>query len=184
MVLPMRLIPVVTLTLLLGSHVSDAQGDFAPPMDQRKRNAPSTVGFVGVSERFLRNFGMLLNETPEPEVREQMESVIAHVNFLLDIYKRTGRQREELLLEIQTIETLKNRTASDTRKIEKLRERIKELDPQNEFQRRARQLEASVRRLRELHRRVIVLSDRRQDILRLTEQHLDMYLQAIRLLPK
>ena len=145
-------------------------------------NQQSTVDLSDVTDGFVRNMKLLETLTPEADIREQMAAVSAQAEELGKFFraKGTASKRRKLFEEQEEYKYTKNPSKNDIRKLEEIRQDIKDLDPENFFG-KGRELYGKTQDELKSQLDLIQTSDPvRQDIIRLIKQHLDKYNQALR----
>lgn len=134
-----------------------------------------------ITDQFVRNMKFLEALTPEANVREQMANVRGKAEDLGKFFraKGTASKRRQLFEEREEIRSKPRISKRDKEKIQELQAEIRELDPENIFGHARRVFHESVGDLRKELDFVQTTDPVRQDIIRLTRKHLDVYNQAL-----
>jgi hypothetical protein len=121
---------------------------------------------------------LLFQKTPEPEAQEALEVVIGQAKGLQRFFAQGGgtRQRERLMKEKEALEKSRNISPRDLQKIKDLEQEIRKTDPDNMFGGARQQLVAAIRKLQSILDGVYTEDPERKDTLRITKQHLSIYL--------
>ncbi len=136
-----------------------------------------TTDLSTVTEKYVRNMKLLETMTPEADIRAQMAVVAAQADDLGRFFrsKGTAAKRRSLFEEEEAMKSKERLSKNDMEKLNKIREEIKALDPDNYFQRARPLYQSSVGELNKLLDLVQTTDPVRKDVLRLTRQHIETY---------
>jgi hypothetical protein len=157
----------VTLVLALG--LSHAQEKVLP------------LGFSDVSDKFLRNFKIVMEMTPEPEIKELLEIVAAQANDVRKFYETggAGTYRNRLIREQDDLIYKKGISKRDSYETDKLRDDIEKRDPENRFDEASERVRQAIGNLQEALSEIVSDDAWRKELTRVTQEHLRVYLSAL-----
>lgn len=140
-----------------------------------------TIDLSDVTAKFARNMEYLETLTPEATLREQMSVVRQQAEDLGKFFRSNGTasRRRELFEEQEELKAKPKLSKGDMEDLQELRQEIKELDPENYFQRARGLFNESVQELRKELDFFQTNDPARQDLLRLVRQHLAVYNRAL-----
>lgn len=169
------------VALLLGAMLPAGFAEVTMPGDTKAR-----PGLYDITNKFVRNMKLIRDMTPEKEVVTQMNIVIEQADGIVKLYSENGagRKREVLLREMKELEGAKNVSKRDLEKIDKMKAEIQELDADGLFMKSGQYLTAAINELRNLLDQVYTKDEDRNQLLRITRMHLEVYQYAYRELMK
>jgi len=167
--------------LLTGFLLTNGYGEVTLP-GERKANP----GLYEITSKFVRNMKIIRDLTPEKEIISQMNIVIEQADGIVKLYSENGagRKRELMLREMKELEGAKNVSKRDLEKIDKMKAEIGELDKAGNFVKAGQYLTAAIGELRNLLDQVYSKDADRNELLRITRTHLEIYQYAYRELMK
>lgn len=169
------------LLLLAGAMLPAGFAEVTVPGDSKPK-----PGLYDITNKFVRNMKLIRGMTPEKEVVAQMDIVIEQADGIVKLYSENGagRKREVLLREMKELEAAKNVSKRDLEKIDKMKAEIQQLDADGLFMKSGQYLTAAINELRNLLDQVYTQDDDRNQLLRITRMHLEVYQYAYRELMK
>ena len=172
---------LLVMALAIVGLCTGVQGEVTSPGDTKAR-----PGLYDITNKFVRNMKLIRQMTPEKEVADQMDIVIEQADGIVRLYSENGagRKREVLLREVKALEASKNVSKRDLEKIDKMKAEIRDLDPDGNFGKSGQFLTAAIGELRNLLDQVYTQDDDRNQLLRITRMHLEVYQYAYRELSK
>lgn len=165
------------MLILAGGLISPVSAQLNPAS-----NSQSTIDLSDVTEAFIRNMKLLQTRVPEADVRDQMETVIAQADDLGAFFraKGTASKRRDLFEQQEELKFKKDLSKSDMRKLDDLRAKIKELDPDDSFGKGKKLYSETQNELIKMLDLIQTSDPVRKDIIRLIQQHLSVYNKALR----
>jgi|GEM_PF-915693 len=146
-----------------------------------KPEGPAKYNLGDVSEKFIRNMKVLRAQLNDAESQKMVDVVCGKAQDLAALYRAGGAAaNRRILLDEQDAITHKDKiSASDQRRIDELQAAIKKSDPDNSFGRGRQEIQQSIGELQAVLGQLHSPDVDTQDILRLIQQHLQLYQYAL-----
>jgi hypothetical protein len=145
----------------------------------------SDVKFGEITGKFTRNLQLLSTLSTDPEIHKMIKVIIAKAEDVkyFNNTKNADERRARILKQMEEMVHREGIEQSDQRKLAKLREELKALDPDGNFSTARSEMQRAIGEFQTLLGKFHAPDTRSQDILRLIRQHLSYYQQCLNKLP-
>jgi len=139
------------------------------------------VTFSDLNEKFIRNMKVLVTLINDPETQKSMDAVIGQAGALGRFYnsKNTDSKREKMLKRSEDMTSKESLSKNDFIKMQKMRNDLREMDPDNTFGKGSEQIMKTIEALQKNLNQSYTPNNQDKDVIRITRQHLSFYTSAL-----
>ena len=155
-----------------------------PPCSLDAQPVPE-VKFGELTQKFTRNLQLLGSFSTDPDIVKMVQVVVAKAEDLkyYNNLKNADERRSRIIKQIDAMLHREGIEQSDQRKLAKLQEELRALDPDGTFNTARGEMQRAVGEFQSLLGKVHAPDERSQDVIRLIRQHLSYYQQCLSKMP-
>lgn len=142
----------------------------------QQSHAPE-VKFGDVTDKFVRNMKLLRTMTTNPELGKMMDVVVKKAEDLQSYNndKNADEKRFRIMKQMDVMLRREGIQESDQKRLDKLKQELSDLDPNNDFQRARGEMNRALGELQNVLGQVHSPDPRSEDVIRLIRMHVSFY---------